>query len=288
MTRLTGSTPPSQPSGWSGSSGSSVEAVMLDRASSVPLWSQLFEDISRRLEAGAFAASFPGEHQLVAEYGVSRHTVREALRRLREGGVLESSRGRGTRVHQPQIEQPVGALYSLFRAVESLGLEQRSEVRRLEVRTEPRVAEQLRLAADAELVYLERLRLADGEPLALDHTWMPRDIGEPLLAADFTHVALYDELDRRAGVRLTGGREHIQAIVPTAELRRTLHIDRAVAVFAIERQGSLNGRLVEWRESLVRGDRFSLAADWTPRSSYQIGVAGTAPPGPSAAAAAKP
>ena len=60
---------------------------------------------------------------------MSRHTVREALRRLREDGVLEPARGRGTRIHLPEIEQPVGALYSLFRVVESHGLEQRSVVR---------------------------------------------------------------------------------------------------------------------------------------------------------------
>lgn len=258
--------------------GRSTRASTLDRGSQVPLWAQLFEDISRRIEAGAFVAHFPGEYQLVDEYGVSRHTVREALRRLREGGVLESSRGRGTRVHAPQIQQPVGALYSLFRAVESLGLEQRSEVRVLDLRREHRAASRLQLPADTEFVYLERLRLADGEPLALDRAWIPRDLAEPLLEADFTHVALYDELARKVGVTLTGGREQIQAMVPTPTLRKTLGIARTVAVFSIERQGCLRNRPVEWRESLVRGDRFSFAADWTPHTSYQIGVAGAGTP----------
>lgn len=263
-----------------------VQAATLDRGSPVPLWAQLFHDISRRLEAGAFVARFPGEYQLVEEYGVSRHTVREALRRLRDDGVLESSRGRGTRVHIPQIEQPVGALYSLFRAVEALGIEQRSEVRALEVRTEPRAASRLELPATTEFVYLERLRLADGEPLAVDHAWLPRDLAEPLLDADFTHAALYDELARRVGVTLTGGREQIQAIVPTPTLRATLAIGRTVAVFSIERQGCLRSRPVEWRESLVRGDRFSLTADWTQHTGYQLGISrcGTGPerhpPGP--------
>lgn len=253
-----------------------AQAATLDRGSRVPLWAQLFHDISRRLEAGAFVTHFPGEYQLVEEYGVSRHTVREALRRLRDDGVLESSRGRGTRVHAPRIEQPVGALYSLFQAVESLGIEQRSEVRALELRTEPRAASRLQLPTNTEFVYLERLRLADGEPLALDHAWMPRDLAEPLLDADFTHAALYDELARRVGVKLTGGREQIQAVVPTPTLRATLGIGRTVAVFAIERQGCLKKRPVEWRESMVRGDRFSLTADWTQRSGYQLGVSRSA------------
>ncbi|MGH3782900.1 MAG: GntR family transcriptional regulator [Pseudonocardiaceae bacterium] len=252
---------------------SSRKAATLDRASPVPLWSQLFKDLSRRLAAGAFTKHFPGEHQLMADYSVSRHTVREALRRLRENGTLESTRGRGTRVHVPEIQQPVGTLYSLFRVVESHGLEQRSDVRALDLRTDARVARILQLSDDAELVYLERLRLADDEPLALDHTWMPKDVAGALLDADLTHAGLYDELSARADTRLTGGHEHIQATVPTAEQRRILKIDKTVAVFFIERQGCFDNRPVEWRETLVRGDRFSFSAQWAPRTSYQIDVA---------------
>lgn len=250
-----------------------MEAATLDRNSPVALWCQLSDDISRRLQAGAFTDRFPGEHQLVAEYGVSRHTVREALRRLRDDGILESTRGRGTRVHLPEIEQPVGALYSLFRVVESHGLEQRSEVRALDVRTDARVAPRLQLPGDAELVYLERLRMAGGEPLALDHAWLPREMAEPVLTADFTHAGLYDELAALVDIRLTGGCEHIRAVVPTPTQRRTLKIGKAVAVFSIERQGCLDGRPVEFRETLVRGDRFSFSAHWAPHAGYQIDVA---------------
>ncbi|MPZ72975.1 MAG: UTRA domain-containing protein [Nitriliruptorales bacterium] len=251
----------------------SSKSTPLDRSSPMPLWSQLFEDLNRRLAAGAFTDHFPGEHQLVADYGVSRHTVREALRRLREDGILESTRGRATRVHLPEFEQPVGALYSLFRVVESHGLEQRSEVREFDVRSDVRAARHLQLDDDAELVYLERLRLAGDEPLALDHTWMPREIADAVLDVDFSHSGLYDELASRAGTRLTGGREHIEATVPTPAQRRILKIDRTVAVFSIERQGCLDNRPVEWRETLVRGDRFSFSAQWAPRSGYQIDVA---------------
>ena len=52
---------------------------------------------------------------------------------------------------------------------------------------------------------MERLRLAGGEPLALDTVWLPGDLGAPFLGADFTHAALYDELAARTGVRVAGG-----------------------------------------------------------------------------------
>lgn len=70
------------------------------------------------------------------------------------------------------------------------------------------------MEASTPLFRLERLRLAGEEPLALDTVWLPADIGAPLLEADFTHTALYDELAARAGVRLDGGREHIRGVVP--------------------------------------------------------------------------
>jgi len=250
-----------------------LEAATLDRDSPVPLWRQLSDDISRRLDAGAFTESFPGEHRLVAEYGVSRHTVREALRRLRADGILESTRGRGTRVHLPEIEQPVGALYSLFRVVDSHGFEQHSEVRALDVRTDLRVARRLQLPDDAELVYLERLRMAGGEPLALDQAWLPRELAETLLTADFTHAGRYEELAALVDIRLTGGCEHIRAVVPTPTQRRTLQIGKTIAVFSIERRGCLDSRPVEFRETLVRGDRFSFSAHWASRAGYQIDVA---------------
>lgn len=251
-----------------------VKARQLDRADPLPLWAQLDADIRRRLRAGAFDERFPGEQELVTEYGVSRQTVRDGLRRLRTEGILDSERGRGTRVRQPRIEQPLGAIYSLFRSVEALGFEQRSTVRALEVRVASDVAARLDRPAETEFVYLERLRLADGQPLALDRAWLPRSVAGPLLDADFTHSGLYDELARLAGTRLTGGTEVITAVVPVAEHRRLLRIPAGMAAFEVRRMGCLRDQPVEWRETLIRGDRFSVVAEWSAGQGYQMDVRG--------------
>lgn len=251
---------------------SSHGARPLDRGRGQPLWAQLLEDLVRRLEANAFRDHFPSEHELVGEYDVSRHTVREALRRLRESGAIRSNRGRLTVTRQASVEPPLGALYSLFREVESRGMEQRSVVRDRGVRTDPAAAAMLELAEDAELVYIERLRLSDGEPLAWDRAWLPVAIARPLLEADLTHSGLYDEL-RRAGTVLTGGREHIEAVVPDAEQRTLLGVRRGVAALAIDRLGCMQGRPVEWRRTLVRGDRFGLNAEWSATKSYRLDIA---------------
>ena len=250
-------------------------AGQLDRRSPLPLWAQLRADLLRRLAAGAFIEAFPSELALVAEYAVSRHTVRAALRELRADGVVVAERGRRPRLAgSTAITQPLGALYSLFASVESAGLRQGSIVRARDLRADAVIAERLGLEASTPLFRLERLRLAGGEPLALDTVWLPAEIAAPLLEADFTHTALYDELAARAGVRLDSGREHIRAVVPTRAEQALLEIPPSTGALAIDRLGHSGGSPVEWRHTLIRGDRFSLLAEFSPRTGYQLTVGG--------------
>jgi GntR family transcriptional regulator len=236
----------------------------------MPLWAQLQQELNRRLGAGAFTDGFPPEMELVSQYEVSRHTVREALRRLRDAGVLDSARGRATQVRS-DIEQPLGSLYSLFREVEARGMVQASIVLAQRLEPDAAAAAALDLDATAPLFYLERVRLADGEPLAHDRVWMPAQLSQPLLTADFRHAALYDELAARCGVRLTGGQEKISAVVPNPTERALLKVPRGVACLSVERTGCVNAAPVERRITLVRGDRWSVLADWSTRG-YSVGA----------------
>jgi GntR family transcriptional regulator len=243
----------------------------LDRRSPLPLWAQLRADLRRRLDAGAFDQEFPGELALVAEYGVSRHTVRSALRDLRAEGIVVAERGRRPRLASHDLTaQPLGTLYSLFALVEAAGLRQTSVVRARDIRADAVVADRLLLEASTPLFHLERLRLAGGEPLALDRVWLPADLAAPLLAADFTHTALYHELATRAGVRLAGGQEHIRAVAPSRAEQRLLGLPRSVGALAIDRLGYAGDRPIEWRRTLIRGDRFSLIAEFSQRTGYQL------------------
>lgn len=254
-------------------------ALALDRSAAVPLWQQLLTDLRARLATREFTTDFPGELALVEQYAVSRHTVREALRHLRTEGVVTAARGRRPRLAPAEVEQPLGALASLFAAVESRGLEQRSVVRALDVRADGVIAVRLGLEESTPLVYLERLRLAGPEPLALDRVWLPAEVAGRLLQADFTHTALYDELATHCGVRLTGGREQVRAVLATRAERELLHLPVTSALMLVERTGCLNGRPLEFRHTLVRGDRYAVTAEFDTRG-YHI-TAGPAPPPPS-------
>lgn len=249
----------------------------LDRTSAMPLWAQLLDELTRRVEAGDFAAGVPGEHDLAQEYDVSRHTVREALRRMRDAGVLTSGRGRPTSV-RAAMEQPLGSLYSLFREVEGRGMVQSSVVLAQDVVTDAEASAALGLASSTRLFHLERIRLADATPLAHDRVWLPASIAAPLMDADFSHAALYDELAVRCGVRVTGGHERIRAVVPAPQRRTQLDLPRGQACLAVERVGEADRRPIEYRLTLVRGDRWSVVANWTASGYAVTAVADPTPP----------
>jgi GntR family transcriptional regulator len=251
-------------------------AASIDRTSPLPLWAQLEAELRRRLGLGHFEHRFPTDRELIEIYEVSRHTARHAVAKLGSDGIVKRERGVGTSIDRHQFEQSLGSLYSLFQLVESTGVEQRSRVLVLERATHAEAAAQLGLASDAPLLHLSRLRLAADEPLAIDRLWLPFEIGEPLLDVDFSHTALYDELENAAGRRPSSGWERIRPVVPGEADRVLLGLDGLEAVFSLQRLGVLDDRPIEWRITLIRGDRFSFMADWSAgqRSGLRLARAG--------------
>ncbi|MDG2113483.1 MAG: GntR family transcriptional regulator [Actinomycetota bacterium] len=235
----------------------------LDRNSPMPLWAQLETELRRRLDSGEFDEAFPTDMELTAAYEVSRHTVREAIRHLNRTGVLRRERGRGTVVNRAEFEQPLGTLYSLFQSVESTGVSQTSEVLRLELVTDAGVAEHLGVDPTVELVLLERLRLAGGSPLAVDRAWLPASFAKRLLDVDWGHTALYGELGRLGAPVPTQGWERLTPIMPEADDRQRLELGKGDAAFFLERLGSHDGVAVEWRTTVIRGDRYRFVSDWS-------------------------
>lgn len=242
----------------------------LDRSRREPLWAQLHADLLRRLAAGDFAAGFPGEAQLRDEYEVSRHTVREAMRRIREAGLVESGRGRQSQVLSQRIEQPLGSLYSLFREIESRGIVQESVVLSCGLKSHPEAAAQLGLPPESDLFALERIRLAGGEPLAHDCVWLPAQIGKPLLDTDFTRTALYDELAKHHIAVPDSGRERITATLISPKMASRLNTPVPAAGLTIERTGLRKGKPMECRRTTVRADRYELLMAWNERG-YEVG-----------------
>ena len=237
-----------------------------NRTDPLPLWAQVCADLRRRIDAGAFAAGFPGELTLTEEYEVSRHTIREALRVLRGEGVLRSQRGKPTIVEPVVYRQSLGTLSSLFDSVAAQGATPRSDVLRLATTINASVSAELGLDDSTELVVIERLRFADEQPIAHDVSWLPLSLAGGLLDRDLSRAALYGEL-QSMGVTIDGGSERVTAQRAPRHIAGLLGLTPDDPVLLLERRATAQGRPAEWRETHVRADRFSLEAEWTASGS---------------------
>lgn len=240
-----------------------MDRLALDRHSPLPLWAQLLADLRARVAAGEFADRFPTDEELRREYGVSRHTVREAARHLQSDGVIVRERGRGTTLAASPVEQPLHALYSLARTAQDQGYTEHSEVLALRRCGAGEAAEPLGLGEGDEVVFVERLRYVGDEPLSVHRSWLPAARAAGLLEADLRTGSIYDALALHCGVRVTGGWERIQPELPPPGLRRLLGLADHHAVLAVERLAMAGATPIEWRRSIVRGDRYAFRADWS-------------------------
>jgi GntR family transcriptional regulator len=231
-----------------------------------PLWLQVRHDLEARLASGEFDVRFPTDRELIDRYRVSRHTVREAVRSMQADGVVVRQRGRGSFLATEGIEQRLGTAFSLFDTIEASGLRQRSVVLDQRITTSPRAAMVLETHPDTELFVLERIRLAEGEPLAHDIVWIPAAIARPLVDADFSATSLYEQLRQRCGAGPRQGTERIRPVVPGPREAARIGLEPGEAALEIDRRTRFDGSPLEWRLTVVRGDRCVFRADWSDAS----------------------
>lgn len=253
------------PTGRSGSVTERMPRTRLDPRQALPLWAQLVSLLRERLLAGTYSERFPTEAELTAEFEVSRATVRGAIQRLREEGLLDARRGSGTFVVRHQIDEPVIAAPGLARAIVAAGLEEESRVlEAAELPATPEVAAVLGVTAGHPIAWLERLRMAAGEPLALDRSALRLDKRKrrAVLGADLEHGSLYELLAERCDVTVSGATEQSRAVTAGADDRSLLQLDRDEGVLEVERVAYSGARPVEWRRSLLRGRAYVIEARW--------------------------
>lgn len=228
------------------------------RAKGGPLWKSVSSELLEDVLAGKFATQFPGELELARQYGVSRGTIRAALKPLRDAGHITAHPGRKPTVVAGR-STAYGPIYSVLASIRESGMEHSSVVLEQHLVVNAEVAAKLALAPDAELFHLSRVRLADGEPIGLDEVWLPGTTAAKLLDADFRNASLYGELDRRCGVVLDGGVEQLTAVPATPAQAELLGCPEGSPLLLIERTGCHRARDVEFRRSYVLGDRVAIA-----------------------------
>jgi len=208
----------------------------LDRSSPIPLYFQIAESLTEAIKSGAIA---PGERldnelELAERLGVSRPTVRQAVQRLVQQGLVIRRRGLGTLVVAPRILRPV-ALTSLYDDLSAAGRHPATVVlsaRQVEAQDE--IATILSVAPGTPVLSIERLRSADEAPLAIMHNYLPASLLQGRPETDLEKVGLY-ELLRSLGVHLHAAEQVIGARRSAAQESRLLRAPRGATVLTMTR-----------------------------------------------------
>jgi GntR family transcriptional regulator len=235
-----------------------VNGVVLDRGSPVPLWFQIAKQLEQAVDSGALApgSRLDNEIELAEQLSVSRPTLRKAIERLVEQGLVVRRRGIGTIVMPRRVQRPI-ALSSLYEDLTASGQEPTTKV--LSIRREPaspHVASVLGIAEGAPVTAIERLRLTGGEPLALMHNHLPAELlpdsGEALEI-----MGLY-QLLRTRGCVIQLANQTIGARQATAREARLLGVPRSATLLTLQRTAyGTDGKAVEHGSHCYLADRYS-------------------------------
>jgi DNA-binding GntR family transcriptional regulator len=237
---------------------SPVRPVEVDRTSPVPLYYQVATRLQELIEKGEIGVGsrIENEVDLAERLGVSRPTTRRAIQYLVERGMLVRKRGVGTQVVHPKVRRPV-ELSSLYDDLIAGDRAPRTEV--LDLRVIPAsdaIAAALEIAPGTEVTWIERLRYAGDEPLALMHNAIPTDVLD-VTREDLADRGLY-ELLRRAGHVPRIATQVIGARSATATEARTLAEKRGSSLLTMVRTAwDASGRALEYGSHVYRASRYS-------------------------------
>jgi DNA-binding GntR family transcriptional regulator len=240
--------------------------VLVDRASPVPLYFQVARQLEQAIESGVLppGSRLDNEITLAEELGLSRPTMRQAIRYLVDKGLLVRKRGVGTHVARARVRRPVG-LTSLFDDLTSSGQWPTTTVLSHTVEAASGVvAAALEVPEGTSVIALERLRRAGGEPLALMRNHLCAD-PVPLQPEQLEQRGLYEVL-REAGVALTSATQSIGARRATAAEAKLLDETRGAPLLTMRRTTfDDRGLVVEFGDHLYRASRYSFEVALTGR-----------------------
>jgi GntR family transcriptional regulator len=225
----------------------------------VPMHHQVYLDLRRSLDDGTWRPGdrLPTERELAEHYGVSLITVRRALAEHVHEGHIERTRGRGTFVLRPRLERDIASRSSFEDEMQERGLD--PETRLISSRPESAnaaVASALALEPGSPTLYVERLRLAGGEPYLLEQVHLPAEQFPGLLASDLEHASLYELLATRYGRPVVRAREALEPVLLHAREAGLLAQRRGAAALLIEGIAyAADDTPVEFGRTFVRGDR---------------------------------
>lgn len=240
-----------------------VQAVQPGRlavSSPLPLYIQLKEILKTRILEGYYLPNqqMPSESELISAFQVSRITVRQALSELQSEGLIFRVHGKGTFVSRPRAFQDLGSLRGFGTAMRQMGYETHSKVLSIKtIRPPQHVQDKLHLPKGEKVTELQRLRFLNREPISVDISYLPADIGERLVKEDLANQDVFTILENNFQIALGHADLQISSTIVEESMAPRLRIDEGSPVLFIERViRTAKDAPLEYEQLFYRGDAF--------------------------------
>lgn len=201
-------------------------------AKSSPMYQQIYEDIKASIESGEYGAGqkIPSEQELCVEFGASRITVRRAIEDLCNNGFLIKKQGVGTFVSKTrfsrQLRRSGHGLISFTELCREQGLKPGAQVvgkQIVPIREDERRF--FGLGKEAVLLYIQRIRTADGVPIYEENIFLPYDEFRSMMEYDLEDVSIFDSIESASGRRpVSNNRLTLEAVAASAEQAGLLQV----------------------------------------------------------------
>ncbi len=225
-----------------------------------PLYDQLVdilrEKIENELEPGDM---LPSERELSVDYGLSRTTVRLALRELENLGLVRKQHGKGTFVTDKTTQSTdLSHFYSFTEHMSKLGRDPQTIILEFrEVVTEKYLASHMGVQPGEKVFKLKRLRMADGVPLMVERAYLPMRLFSTLKRPMLEHKSLYDIIENEYHVKIRVAEEEFFASIARPSDAHLLDIpDNAPVLDLVRTTYSMGNDIVEYTLGVARADQF--------------------------------
>lgn len=229
----------------------------------LPKYYQLKKTIIEKIDNDEYAVSetIPSERELMAEYDVSRITVRKAIDDLVQEGYLYKVHGKGTYVKGDTDGYNLLSITSCTEDIRRMGMVPSRKVLENRVMTADKKRQRiLNLGKDEKIFRLSRIYYADEEVVNYTVTSLPYRYFEGIEKYDFSNLSLYEQIEKEYGVRITRADRTIEAVIAHDEIAEYLDVNESIPIilFQCVTYGMINGKEcpIEALKCYYRSDKF--------------------------------
>ncbi|ENG8677230.1 GntR family transcriptional regulator [Enterobacter hormaechei] len=230
-----------------------------------PMYRQIADALRQHIQEGELKPgdALPTESTLQEAYGVSRVTVRQALKLLTEQNIIESIQGSGSYVKEERVNYDIYQLTSFYEKLADRNVETHSDVQIFEVvKADASLAQTLLLATGEKVWHVKRVRFIKQKPVTLEETWMPLALF-PDLTWEVMENSKYHYIEQIKKMVIDRSEQEIVPVMPDEDVIAALGIDPAKPILEKISRGFLkDGRVFEYSRNSFKSEdyRFTLIA----------------------------